>query len=299
MTVIFRKGTNYKYLLPDDVSSALGLEPGAEYELIELSKGSFALVERSRTAPAEADKIDKKLFTMLTERSFSERVEGKFEKLLSNDEVKRLKELVKEGKVVLYKSSNKYKKAIYKLSEGLASIGKEVGKKIVETSEGLEHAAARAQAAAQVREQEPVKRVVEEKPPLQEQYVKPEQQVPTVESVVIPSADETKFAKQDYVIVKDENIARALSMRLSEEIRRREVLGTKTFDGEYYIIKKSLYDKCAPIILQYIMSHVSCTADSISNDLGIDKSLVKIVCEFLRESGEITERRKELYEYIT
>ena len=107
-----------------------------------------------------------------------------------------------------------------------------------------------------------------------------------------------KLAKHDFAIVKDENVARALSARLSNEIRKREVLGIKTFDGEYYIIKKTLYDKFAPVLLQYIKEHTPVSAEQIASDLNIDKSLVKVVCEFLREEGEITERRKELYEYV-
>lgn len=296
MASIFRRGANRKYVLPDDVALGLGLDIGAEYELIELSRGSFALVERSREmqhADATTARIDNKIFTMLKERPFSERVEGKFEKMLSSEEVNRLKELVKEGKIILYKSSDKYKKAIYKLSEGIAGIGKEVGKKIMETSQELEQAVARAQ-ASQVREHASEQKI----PSLETQQIRPQQNA-TVESVVIPSPDEVQFAKQDYAIIRDENVAKALSARLSEEIRRREVLGTKTFYGEYYIIKKSLYDKCAPIVLQYIKAHAACTVDSISNDLGIDKSLIKIVCEFLREAGEIAERRKEVYEYVS
>jgi hypothetical protein len=275
MVIIFRKGSNFQLSLLDANAEKLGLKPHAEYELIELTKGVFALVER-RVHEEEA--LDRKIFTMLKERKLSERVEGKFEKLLNSEELKRFKELIKEGKIIPFKLSEKYKKAVYKLAEEL----KGASEKLVEATrkqEEAQRAAPETQTPVQVHKQ-----LAEPKGPLQ--------------SITVPSFDEMKLAKHDFAIVRDENVARALSTRLSNEIRKREVLGTRTFDGEYYIIKKSLYDKFAPVLLQYIKEHTPTSAEQIASDLNIDKSLVKVVCEFLREEGEITERRKEIYEYV-
>ncbi|MCX8189910.1 MAG: hypothetical protein N3F05_01635 [Candidatus Diapherotrites archaeon] len=315
MAKIYKKDSSVAYELPDEIASGLGLSQNSDYELVELSPGSYALIEKK--FPGEISRhteTDKKIFKMIEEKSYAERVEGKFEKLLSSEELKRFKELLKEGKIVLYKSSDKYKKAIYKLSSGLASgiasVGKEVGKKIMETSQSIEEAAARAKMEQKKEEasESPTQienRAIKEKITYsasdadykKKQYSGAPSKI--AENLVVPSTEETRLIKQEYAIVRDENVAKALSARLSDDIKRKEVLGIKTFDGEYFIIKRPLYDKCSPIILQYIIAHNTCTIEAISNDLGLDKDLVKIVCEFLRESGEITERRKGIYEYIS
>ncbi|MEM4598622.1 MAG: hypothetical protein QW400_02935 [Candidatus Diapherotrites archaeon] len=317
MARIYKKGASIAYEISDELAEGLGLSKNSDYELVELSSGSYALVEKRFSGETSKHaETDKKIFKMLEEKSYSERVEGRFEKHLSGEELRRFKELLNEGKIVLYKSSDKYKKAIYKLSSGIAtgiaSVGKEVGKKIMETSQSLEAAASGSQKEQKKKEPSPTEEqayIVEEAKTKKaadwqmgfenekKQYVSTPKKA--AETLVVPSADETRLIKQEYAIIRDENVAKALSARLSDEIRRKEVFGIKTFDGEYFIIKRPLYDKCAPIILQYIMAHKTCTIEAISNDLSLDKDLVKIVCEFLRENGEITERRKGIYEYIS
>jgi len=277
MVIIFRKGSNFQLSLLDANAEKLGLKPNAEYELIELTKGVFALVERRHGEKA----LDRKIFSMLKERKLSERVEGKFEKLLNSEELKRFNELIKEGKIIPFRLSEKYKKAVYKLAEELKGAG---GR--------LAEAARRQEQAQEVQRAAPEKQALVRAP---KQVAEPKEHL---QSITVPSFDEMELAKHDFAIVKDENVARTLSTRLSNEIRKREVLGTRTFDGEYYIIKKTLYDKFAPVLLQYIKEHTPASAEQIASDLNIDKSLVKVVCEFLREEGEITEKRRELYEYV-
>jgi len=272
MVIIFRKGTNVQLSLLDANAAKLGLKPHAEYELIELSNGTFALVERT----AKKNPLDAKIINRLKQSRLSERVEGKFEGLLNSEELKRFKELVKEGRIIPFKLSEKYKKAVYKLAEEI----RETSEKIAEAARKYEEA----QSLEKKREEQPPKRYIQTGRP--------------INSITVPSVEEMKLAKHDYAIVRDDSVARTLSTRLSDEIRKREVFGTKTFDGEYYIIKKRLYDKYAPTILQFIKGHSSASADQIARELNIDKALVKVICEFLRERGDITERRKEVYEYI-
>ena len=270
VVTIFRKGTNIQLSLLDANAEKLGLKPQAEYELIELRKGVFALVEREGRQSA----MDAKIIGILKQSKLSERVEGKFENLLNGEELKRFKELIREGRIVPFKLSEKYKKAVYKLAEEIRGASEKI-----------------AEAARKYEESQ--KYVREHSQP--KYSTKPKG---TINSITVPSFDEMKLAKHDFAIVRDENVARALSSRLSDEIRKREVFGTKTFDGEYYIIKRHLYEKYSPIILRFIREHNSASAEQIASSLNIDKSLVKVVCEFLREKGEITERRKEVYEYI-
>lgn len=62
--------------------------------------------------------IDEKLFKTLSDRKMlSQRIEGKFEKSLNPNELKRFEELSKGGIIEKFKLSEKYKKPIYRLNE--------------------------------------------------------------------------------------------------------------------------------------------------------------------------------------
>ncbi len=267
MVIIYKKGSNFQLSLTDSNAAKLGLKPQAEYELVKLSDDVFALVEKRVSQRTE--ELDKRIFSLLKRKKLSERVEGKFEKLLNSAELKRFKELIRQGKIIPFKLSAKYKRAVYKTPEEIKGVEKKERKQELPYTEGKE-----------------AKGITE---PVGEELT----------PIVAPRIDQTKqFEKHSYAIIRDEALAKELSSRLSSDIKRREVLGIKTFDGEYYIIKRELYEKYSPVILKYIQDNSPISADRIASDLRIDKKLVKIVCEFLREEGEIVERRRELYEYV-
>ncbi|MCD6247403.1 MAG: hypothetical protein J7J87_03165 [Candidatus Diapherotrites archaeon] len=277
MVIIYKKGSNFQLSLLDSNAAKLGLKPHAEYELIEITNGVFALVEK-KSADTKFKAIDEKIFSLLKRKKLAERVEGKFEKFLNGAELKRFRELIKQGRIVPFKLSEKYKKAVYKTPEEIKKLEEKEREKVQTQKQQL----------AKSYPLQPMQRASIAEPA--SAHLKP---------VVLPRFDQAKqFEKHDYAIIKDEVAAKELSSRLSSEIKRKEVLGIRTFDGEYCVIKKDLYDKYAPVILKYIKDNSPINADRIALDLRIDKPLVKIVCELLREKGEILERRRELYEYV-
>lgn len=278
MVIIYKKGSNFQLSLLDSNAAKLGLKPQAEYELIEITNGVFALVER-KSIDTKFKAIDEKIFSLLKRKKLAERVEGKFEKFLNSAELKRFQELIKQGRIIPFKLSEKYKKAVYKTPEEI---------KELEEKERAEKVQTQKQQLAKPYLLQPMQRASIAEPA--SAHLKP---------VVLPRFDQAKqFEKHDYAIIKDEVAAKELSSRLSSEIKRKEVLGLRTFDGEYCVIKKDLYDKYAPVILKYIKDNSPINANRIALDLRIDKPLVKIICELLREKGEILERRRELYEYV-
>jgi len=105
--------------------------------------------------------------------------------------------------------------------------------------------------------------------------------------------------KDDFTVTRNESKARQLSREFSDQIRKKEVFGVKSFGGEYFVIKKELYDKHSQEILKYIGENSPVNADALSDALNLKKPLVRAVCEFLKEEGEITEKRKELYAYVS
>lgn len=275
MVIIYEKGSNFQLSLLDSNAAKLGLKPQAEYELIKITENVFALVER-KSADTKLKAIDKKIFSLLKQKKLAERVEGKFERFLNKAELARFRELIKQGRIIPFKLSEKYKKAVYK------------------TPEEIERPEKKSQEKVPVQKQE---HAVQLQPPQNTSVSEPPSS--NLKPVILPRFDQTKqFEKHDYAIIKDELVAKELSERLSAEIKRKEVLGIRTFDGEYCVIKRELYDKYSPAVLKYIKDNSPINADRIALDLRIDKSLVKIICELLREKGEILERRRELYEFV-
>ncbi len=230
----------------------LGLNPAREYEAAKAKPGIFLLTEGKEKSPRTREvKLDKRLSDLLERANLSDRVEGKFEKKLGAEEKKHFEKMKGEGKIVPFRLSDKYKKAIYKT------------KREIDSDALIKH---------------PAEKTRRE-----------------------PSSIEEAFSleRDDFTVTKSEGKAKELSDKFREQIKKKEILGVKSFDGDYVVIKKELYEKHSPEVLRYIKGHSPVSADALSDALNLKKPLVKVVCEFLREEGEITEKRKELYSYVT
>ncbi|MEM0360023.1 MAG: hypothetical protein QXK06_01625 [Candidatus Diapherotrites archaeon] len=325
------------FMIPDEQAEALGFSKGKKYEVLKARDGIFVLVETTRQkSPAE---LDKAIFALLAEKKLSERVEGKFEEFLSSEERERLKELIKEGKIIPFRLSDQYRKAVYKTKEevelarpepfeaekvksavGTAMPSKkaEPQKTETEAKESLKSQAMQAQTEKRIEkdwdseEKIPIKPMI--LPSLKE---KTRQEFPSTNAKTIqepfnkPSSQASKLAvepqeakpaysleRDNFTVISTEDEAKQLCEEKNEEIRRRELLGIKSFDGDYLVIKTEMYEKQAPEVLAFIKKKSIATADEISTALHLNKQLVKVICEFLKEEGEITEKRKELFEFV-
>ena len=270
MVLIARKGEPYSFILPDDQAEKLGLEKGKEYELAEVKKGLFVLYE-SKVKKTAAE-FDNHIFALLREKSLSERVEGKFEELLNEGERARLKELISEGRVVPFKLNERYRKAVYKTREEI-----EASQPPTATSKTKEGK------AVTRTERETLRPVILPR----QQPQKPEEKQ--------HKSPTYSLEKDSFTVISSEEEVKKICREMKDQIRRREILGTKSFDGDYFVIKSSLYDKHAPAILNLIRNNSPMTLSALSEKLRLDRQLVKAICEFLREDGEITEKRKEIY----
>ena len=242
--------------IPKGSSQFLDIDSGKNYEVLKAQEGVYLLVEKTgdggksaETAGESTGETDGKIFSLLREKNLSERVEGNFEKFLGKDELKRFKELLDGEKIIKFKLSEKYRKAVYKFPE---SKKPEV-----------------------MRKRESENANAGEKP-----------------------LDEYSFAKDGFLVVKNEARAKKISMELSDEIKNGRVRGIKSFDGMFYIIENDLYEKYRPAMLQCIKEMGTAKIAEISSAIGISQTLARIVCEFLKEEGEILEKRKEVYRYV-
>jgi len=264
MVLVSRKGQDYSSILPDEQAEKLGLKKAAEYELEELKDGLFILYETK--IPKTFMEHDNKIYALLRKKSLSEKVEGKFEQFLTDEEKTRLKDLISEGRIVPFKLNETYKKAVYKTREEVE------GEKI------------------------PVKKPTVEEAPAKE----------TLRPVFVPNKNEPVQAnkkenekysleKDSFTILSTDDEAKKICEKLKDAIKKKEILGTRSFDGEYFVIKTAMYEKHAPAVMKLITGSSSISLSELSEKLRLDKILVKAVCEFLKEEGEITERRKEEY----
>jgi hypothetical protein len=102
-----KKGKELRLIFDANDKVAKTLSESKEYELVEAKPDHFMLI--GKDVPLE-DRILK----LVEETPLSQRVEGRFEKLLNKDSLKVFQKLLKEGLIVRFKLSKEYKKAIYK-----------------------------------------------------------------------------------------------------------------------------------------------------------------------------------------
>lgn len=108
------------------------------------------------------------------------------------------------------------------------------------------------------------------------------------------AVDSYTFKKDGFMVVKNENLARELSYQYYDLIKAGKMLGTRGFDGFFYIIYSDLYNKLCPKILSALKTE-ACNTDELAEKLKINKLLAKAVCELLREKGDLMEKRKNVY----
>ncbi|MFH1234220.1 MAG: hypothetical protein V1493_01245 [Candidatus Diapherotrites archaeon] len=327
MVLVEKKGAG-SFVVPDEQAEALGLSKGKKYEISKARDDLFVLAEI--TAKKSAAELDKVVFSLLAEKKLADRVEGKFEEFLSSDERARLAELIKEGRVIPFRLSDQYRKAVYKTKEEVEQARPEPFEpERVKTAVGTtapakpvlpERPVAQEKPAVQQKPaaewKEPARSPVKQQPAdLQAESEEDTEKVP-ISPMFLPSLKGTpqpqrapqapQEAKPAYTLERDsftvlatEAEAKQLCNERSDEIRRRELFGIKSFGGEYFVIKAAMYERLAPAVLGLMRKKSRATAEEISVDLKLNKQLVIVICEFLKEEGEITERRKELFEFVS
>jgi len=263
-----RNGRQFALSGRESLAKELGLGPNSDYEIVRAKKGLWVLIARERP-------LDKRVLEILKSKNLEQRVEGKLEGFLGKEELKRFKEMLKEGSIVAFKLSPKYKKAVYKTAEeieGNVKIGKP-GKKISREKElspggksGPEPGKGRKESESSNAEEKPL--------------------------------EEYSIEKDGFVVCKNVNMARQLSEKLKDEIKKGEIRGIKGFDGFFYIAENSLYQKHKAKALSLIKAEKGIDSAKIGEKAGVSKLLAKIVCELLKEEGEIIEKRQDRFQAI-
>ena len=221
------------------------------FELSKVKKGLFVLSETAEelTGPKaalfdeEKQKSDEKIFSLLSEKgkqALSKKVEGEFEKQLSEEEKKRFQELLKEGVIEKFKLNESYKKAIYQIARKT------------------------------------------NKPKKDFDVNSPKK---TIES-------------NGFEIMVNENQARNFCDQFSAEIKETQIKGIKGFDGYFYAVYSNVLEKVKPQILNELKENKTVSLKDLTERISFPEELIRGTIEFLKEDGEVLEKRKGLYKII-
>jgi hypothetical protein len=109
----------------------------------------------------------------------------------------------------------------------------------------------------------------------------------------------------DYTLEKDGFLAttnteraRILSNEFKERIEKGELRGIKSFEGIYYLIEDDLLQKYIKKIMNAFANKNELKIQELINELKVSEDLIRIICEFLKEDGEILEKKKGEYTFI-
>ncbi|MCR4335972.1 MAG: hypothetical protein NUV57_05575 [archaeon] len=141
-----------------------------------------------------------------------------------------------------------------------------------------------------------------EKFKLNESYKKAVYQLPEQEE---KSYDNNEKEIQDYtlekdgfLVVKNEQRAKALSNELQEQIKEGKIKGTRAFTGEFYIIESELLNSAEQKALKELKSQKNSDLNNLSKNTKLTNTLLRIALEFLKEEGQVIEKKKDHYQYI-
>ena len=98
------------------------------------------------------------------------------------------------------------------------------------------------------------------------------------------------LAKHGFLVIRDQREARELSERLKSEMKSGSVVGTKGFDGSFYVVTRDYFSKASKSILGALEKEADVL--TIAATCKLDADGVRAVLQHLAESGEIIEKRK-------
>jgi len=101
-----------------------------------------------------------------------------------------------------------------------------------------------------------------------------------------------------FIATTNNERAKILSSEHKEQIEKGELKGIKSFEGVYYLIENYLLTKYTTKLLSFFENNHQTSAEELAKEINISLDLVKIVCEFLKEDGELLEKTLGQYSYI-
>ncbi|MFH1697300.1 MAG: hypothetical protein ABH854_05355 [Candidatus Diapherotrites archaeon] len=293
MAKVTGNGKDFTLALGQADFNSLGLNPAKDYEITKIKNGVYVLVEGDeKTAePVQARDVEgEKIRKMLEGKDrLAQRVEGKFEKLLNNAELARFNEMLGAGEIEKFRLSDKYKKAVYQLKgardgEGATEKTNTTGAKTNSTNNTPSDSGAQKLGAENSgSEHNPA--------------AKDSQGAAVKSPGQVQKGGEFTLTKDGFMVVHTEGLAKQISAEKADDIKRGEILGIKSFDGPFYVVKAPVYERTRAKIEAVMKKCDTKTLDAIMKETGAVQELVRIVCELMKEEGNLIEKRKGLYKW--
>ncbi|MFH0906421.1 MAG: hypothetical protein V1824_03730 [archaeon] len=228
--------------------------------------------------------IKEEIIELLNDRELplNKKIKGAFEKLLDKKALEVFNNMLKANEIYLFKLSSKYKAPIYKVKD-LEEINFDNKNKSYIPIENLET------------------KITEDNTNLIENfnttttYTAPE----NLPNKNISNLDieklETDFEKKRFAIINNLSLIEVFSRKYFSKVKSGEIVGLKSFDGNYYIIYLDLYTKIKDKIFKIIKSKKSILLSEIAKESKLDIELIKLAIEFLKEECIIIEKKKEVF----
>lgn len=102
------------------------------------------------------------------------------------------------------------------------------------------------------------------------------------------------LSKDGYIVLLSESEASRVSMLLEQSIRHGEILGTRAFNKKFYIVLRDYLNIYSPAIIKELKEGPS-KAEEIARKANVDVDGAKAILYLLAESGEIIEKKKDLF----
>jgi hypothetical protein len=105
------------------------------------------------------------------------------------------------------------------------------------------------------------------------------------------------LAKQGYLVIRDQKDAKAVSEMLKTDMKAGSVVGTKGFDGAFYVVTRNYFERASSAILETLRADSAAGADAgkIATACRLEPDGVRAVLQQLAESGDVIEKRKGTY----
>jgi hypothetical protein len=127
-----------------------------------------------------------------------------------------------------------------------------------------------------------------------------ERQVKESESAEVKEKplEEYSLDRDGFLVTKNAEKAKQISQEYEGMIRQGMLKGIKTFEGNYYLIQVDLLTAYTDKIIVVLGNAQTMNLEDLSKGINASQILTKIICEFLKEEGELLERKKGQYTYI-
>ncbi len=112
------------------------------------------------------------------------------------------------------------------------------------------------------------------------------------------NSEEKTIESNGFEVMVNEGQAKNFCEQFSEEIKENKIKGIKGFDGYFYAIDIELMEKIKPKILFYLKNKKNVSLNELTEKTSLPTQLIRAVNEFLKEDGEIIEKRKGIYQLI-